>query len=70
MGKVEDQQAMRQANRVSRHEASQRTASRRNPTTADPASSQALCGHRAISGRTCTREAGHQADGTSSHRYS
>lgn len=25
-----------------------------------------LCGHRAISGRTCTREAGHSAK---SHRY-
>ena len=28
---------------------------------------RALCGHRAISGRTCTREAGHAAK---SHRYS
>ena len=27
----------------------------------------ALCGHRAISGRTCTREQGHAAK---SHRYS
>ncbi len=27
----------------------------------------ALCGHRAISGRTCTRERGHEAK---SHRYS
>ena len=27
----------------------------------------ALCGHRALSGRTCTREAGHAAK---SHRYS
>ena len=27
---------------------------------------EALCGHRAISGRTCTREAGHAAK---SHRY-
>jgi hypothetical protein len=32
---------------------------------ADP--TEALCGHRAISGRTCTREAGHSAK---SHRYS
>ena len=30
------------------------------------AQSEALCGHRAISGRTCTREAGHSAK---SHRY-
>lgn len=28
---------------------------------------EALCGHRAISGRTCTREHGHAAK---SHRYS
>jgi hypothetical protein len=27
---------------------------------------ETLCGHRAISGRTCTREAGHAAK---SHRY-
>jgi hypothetical protein len=31
-----------------------------------PVSTEALCGHRAISGRTCTREAGHAAK---SHRY-
>ncbi len=30
-------------------------------------SSEGLCGHRAISGRTCTREQGHTAK---SHRYS
>ena len=30
------------------------------------ASTDAVCGHRAISGRTCTREAGHAAK---SHRY-
>jgi hypothetical protein len=36
--------------------------------TAEPAAQPeaALCGHRAISGRTCTREAGHTAK---SHRY-
>lgn len=34
---------------------------------ADPAPGQDdLCGHRAISGRTCTREKGHAAK---SHRY-
>ncbi|MCX6401427.1 MAG: hypothetical protein NTX33_16035 [Propionibacteriales bacterium] len=43
------------------------------PTTAaaEPASDaetdEALCGHRNISGRTCTRERGHSAK---SHRYS
>ena len=30
------------------------------------APTEALCGHKAISGRTCTREAGHSAK---SHRY-
>lgn len=30
-------------------------------------SAQELCGHRAISGRTCTRDKGHSAK---SHRYS
>ena len=48
-------------------------ARRRGRRTADtPAPADAglpeerLCGHRAISGRTCTREAGHTAK---SHRY-
>ncbi len=34
---------------------------------ADTEPTEALCGHRAISGRTCTREQGHSAK---SHRYS
>ena len=43
------------------------------PTEQEPAeqppeeSTEELCGHRAISGRTCTRERGHAAK---SHRYS
>ena len=42
------------------------------PTTtpearAEPESPDALCGHRNMSGRTCTREHGHAAK---SHRYS
>ena len=40
------------------------------PQAADPEPKQqdpALCGHRAISGRLCTRELGHAAK---SHRYS
>lgn len=37
------------------------------PAAADAeATTEALCGHKAISGRTCTREAGHSAK---SHRY-
>lgn len=31
------------------------------------ADTEALCGHRSMNGRTCTREAGHAAK---SHRYS
>ena len=42
------------------------------PAVAEPPEAEAepqttLCGHRAISGRTCTREHGHAAK---SHRYS
>jgi hypothetical protein len=33
----------------------------------ETATADALCGHRNMSGRTCTREAGHAAK---SHRYS
>jgi hypothetical protein len=33
----------------------------------EPETSEALCGHRNMGGRTCTREAGHAAR---SHRYS
>jgi hypothetical protein len=36
-------------------------------SSADPSPQEDLCGHRAISGRTCTREQGHAAK---SHRYS
>jgi hypothetical protein len=35
--------------------------------TAEPEAAEALCGHRNMSGRTCTREQGHAAK---SHRYS
>jgi hypothetical protein len=28
-----------------------------------------LCGHTSISGRSCTREEGHQKSGTKNHRY-
>ena len=38
------------------------------PISAEPVPDESrLCGHRAISGRTCTREHGHDAK---SHRYS
>ncbi len=37
------------------------------PDPPEPEPEEALCGHRNMSGRTCTREAGHAAK---SHRYS
>jgi hypothetical protein len=37
------------------------------PSADSAAPAEALCGHRNMSGRTCTREAGHAAK---SHRYS
>ena len=45
-----------------------KTAARQVEPVADgTAPGETLCGHRAISGRTCTREKGHAAK---SHRYS
>lgn len=38
----------------------------KQPTAAPDAVGEELCGHKAISGRTCTREKGHAAK---SHRY-
>ena len=37
------------------------------PDPPEPEPTEALCGHRNMGGRTCTREAGHAAK---SHRYS
>ena len=42
-------------------------AAQAQPEKADAAQPDALCGHRNMSGRTCTREHGHAAK---SHRYS
>lgn len=44
-----------------------KTAPKAEPAGADPAAAEELCGHRNMSGRTCTRERGHSAK---SHRYS
>ena len=78
MSKMDDMRAMREA----RYEATRRsgikaTAAPKVQSQAPnrPAESETdseplhdgLCGHRAISGRTCTREHGHEAQ---SHRYS
>lgn len=34
-----------------------------------PAASDELCGHRSIGNKSCSREKGHQANGTKNHRY-
>ena len=39
----------------------------KRPAEASASTAEGLCGHRAISGRTCTRERGHDEK---SHRYS
>ena len=76
MSKMDGLRAMREARYLAARETKPTAAPPRRPTpepaepespTADPESLEALCGHRAISGRTCTREQGHAAK---SHRYS
>ena len=80
MSKMDDLRAMRearyeqQAARAGKPVAPKATAPRPVVATQPTAGSEgadvageALCGHRAISGRTCTRERGHAAK---SHRYS
>jgi hypothetical protein len=81
MSKMDDLRAMREARyaqQTSRGtkpspvpraavEPTPKAAEARSPA-ADPEPTESLlCGHRAISGRTCTREQGHAAK---SHRYS
>jgi hypothetical protein len=80
MSKMDGLRAMREA-RYAEAEARARqgTAAPKRPPTATAgrtapvpapetaASTEGLCGHPAISGRTCTREQGHAAK---SHRYS
>lgn len=76
MSKMDDLRAMREA----RYQASQSRAPRaaapktssqapsapKKPEVVPELAPDGLCGHRAISGRTCTREHGHAAK---SHRY-
>ncbi len=77
MSKMDDMRAMREARYAAlRSDSTKPIAApkrqRQVPIRADgaaavPESAQdGLCGHRAISGRTCTREKGHAAK---SHRY-
>jgi hypothetical protein len=75
MSKMDDLRAMREARYeegAARAAAKPRVAHERAdrlvPRTAEAADLEVqLCGHRSISGRTCTREHGHTAK---SHRYS
>jgi hypothetical protein len=83
MSKMDDLRAMREARYAANvASASARAAARPKPLVAprddapeptpareaapDPGG-EALCGHRSMNGRTCTRESGHAAK---SHRYS
>ncbi len=65
---AQDRAAARPAARTTRATSSTRAAqpATAEPATAEPATDE-LCGHRNISGRTCTRERGHAAK---THRYS
>jgi hypothetical protein len=59
MSKMDDLRAMREARYAAAAKAPARPA-------ATAAASGALCGHKAIGGRSCTRDAGHSEK---SHRY-
>jgi hypothetical protein len=83
MSKMDDMRAMREARYQAARTGATKPAAPKKPAapavsqrhTPDPVGVEAvpesavegLCGHRAISGRTCTREKGHAAK---SHRYS
>ena len=71
MSKMDGLRAMREARYAARE--AKPTAARMGATQSVPEPAEAqppealLCGHRAISGRTCIREHGHDSK---SHRYS
>ncbi|MGD9957989.1 hypothetical protein [Nocardioides sp.] len=76
MSKMDGLRAMREARYEQAAGAAKKAAPRRPAPVApaltpevdaDSPATQRLCGHRAIGGRTCTREHGHAAK---SHRYS
>lgn len=78
MSKIDAMRALREERAAERAAGTQgqSTPARRTPTAkadapppvAPPAEGQdALCGHRSMNGRTCTREQGHAAK---NHRYS
>ena len=78
MSKLDDMRAMREARYeasrpraakpIEAPEAKRKVPNRDESSGPVPGPAQAgLCGHRAISGRACTRDKGHSAN---SHRYS
>ena len=79
MSKMDELRAMREAKYARANASAKPTAKKPTPLVApreeaardqapEPAAdTEALCGHRSMNGRTCTREAGHSAK---SHRYS
>jgi hypothetical protein len=79
MSKMDELRALREARYAQRPTAAAKPAAKKpdgrgapprevvRPAAETDAPEVSLCGHRAISGRTCTREQGHAAK---SHRYS
>ena len=59
-------EAARAANKTAAPRPKAQPASAKEAPVAPEASGEQLCGHKALSGRTCTREQGHAAK---SHRY-
>ncbi len=80
MSKVDALRALREAKYAAATKAPARPAAapvKRTPTPASAAppaevaeTTEGLCGHRNMGGKSCTREADHQKSGTKNHRYS
>lgn len=79
MSKVDAMRALRQARYSGAATAPapvrQRAAVQASPpvkapaTVVEEAAGEAVCGHRNMGGKSCSREAGHEKAGTKSHRY-
>lgn len=80
MSKVDAMRALREARyaaaakgpaapTVARPSTQARPAPAKARAVEQPASDGALCGHRNMGGRSCTRELDHVKNGTKNHRY-
>ena len=79
MSKVDAMRALREARYAAASKAAPaaeprpstqaRPAPRKAATTEVPAADGALCGHRNMGGKSCTRELDHVKNGTKNHRY-